>query len=123
MENAYAQAILTLIDSGHAPDEAVRRVKQSLERSGRLSLFPRIARAVVRLSEKQAGRMPKLFVADEASKASAKKEVAAALSLEADIPAVIDETLIGGWRYVENGTLMDRSYKQQLLDMYHRATR
>ena len=51
MENAYAQAILTLIDSGHAPDEAVRRVKQSLERSGRLSLFPRIARAVVRLGK------------------------------------------------------------------------
>ena len=122
MENAYAQALLRLIDTGHAPADAVARVKRALESAGRLALFPRIARAVRRLAQKEESGMPRLYIASEATRSSALKEASAASSFQGDVPVVIDEALIGGWRYVEKGRLIDTTYKQQLLDMYHRAT-
>lgn len=123
MEHAYAQALWKLIDSGQEPREAVRRVRDALEKSGRGALLPRIARAVRRIAQLAESGKPTLTVAGDAQRNASLHEATKQLSLTGSFAVRVDETLIGGWRYEERGRLVDTSYKGQLLDIYNRATR
>jgi F0F1-type ATP synthase delta subunit len=53
----------------------------------------------------------------------ARKEDAKQAPQAAHARVIIDDSLIGGWRMVNGNTLIDASYKKQLLDMYRGATR
>jgi len=123
MEHAYAQALWKLIDSGQDPKEAVRRVKEALQKSGRVALMPRIARAISRIVERAERGRPTLTLASESDRSASVGEARSKLSIPEDVVVRVDESLIGGWRYEERGRLVDTSYKAQLLEMYNRATR
>lgn len=123
MEHSYAQALWRLIDAGNDPKEAVRRIHESLEKSGRVALMPRIARAISRIAERAVRSRPTLTIASETDRNAKVAEARTKLSIPEETIVRIDESLVGGWRYEERGRLVDTSYKGQLLDIYNRATR
>ncbi len=128
MEQAYAQALWKMIERGMAPHKAVHALHESLVAHGRESLMPRIGRALKRLAERNAATGDVvLTVAREHDVRTAHhqiKEVLSALGVEAhDLKTRVDDTIIGGWRLEGRETLIDASYKRQLLDIYGRVTK
>lgn len=115
----YARALHRLIEKGLKPSEAVRSLKEVLEKQGRLALAPSIARAFARLAETSARRSSAtLFVAHKKDEARARKE-----SGTKDAEVVHDENLIGGWRLEAGEMLEDASWKHHLLTIYQNTIR
>jgi F0F1-type ATP synthase delta subunit len=86
--------------------------------------MPKIAHAFQRLAAREAARESRtLTVAKESDAKGALVSLRAAVQgLGDDVEVQIDPHLIGGWRYVGDETLLDASYKKQLLDIYQRIT-
>jgi F0F1-type ATP synthase delta subunit len=127
MENAYAQALWHLIAKGMDPKKAVHALREILVARGREVLFPRIAKAFVRIAAREANRSDvTLHIAHAKDEWHAKSEAEGALkkmNLDAEITNVkIDNNLIGGWRLESGEHLIDNSYKKHLLSIYNRAT-
>lgn len=126
MENAYAQALWQLVKGGMTPHKAVVQLKELLEKQGRLALFPRIARACVRIAEKE-GKTNTMIVTvarekDERQAKSAAKEVLATFGADAgDLETQVDDSIIGGWRLEGRSILVDYSHKSRLLTLYNRV--
>lgn len=118
MPNAYAQAILKLIEKGEQPKDAVARMHDVLKESGRTALLPRIARAFARLAGREVQKNRSvLVVARKGDEKIARKSSGAA-----DAELQVDDTLIGGWRFEDKGTLTDASWKRHLLSLYGKVT-
>ncbi len=127
MEHAYAQALWKMIGSGIKPKEAVHALHEMLVRLGRVSLLPKIGRALVRIAMRDEGRSGVvLLIAREKDESRAKKEAKEFLfEMNLDPKGVtvhVDDTLIGGWRVEGRERLVDASFKKSLLDMYNAAT-
>jgi F0F1-type ATP synthase delta subunit len=124
MPEAYAQVLNRLIEKGETPHVAVEKVHESLKTSGRMALFPKIARAFERLMHKKSGKTAvRLYVASEDDARHAKHEAEHALGATHEhMHVVADRTLIGGWRVEAGERLVDMSYKKQLLAIFNRAT-
>ena len=127
MEQAYAQALWQMIVGGTPHDTAVRALRESLAAHGRVALLPRIGRAFARLAERESKKRDVfLTVAREEDVKHAEKEAHEAISAlgvqKHDLKTRVDDTLIGGWRLEGRETLVDASYKKQLLDIYGRVT-
>lgn len=128
MEAAYAQVLWDLLGKGMTPREAVDALREQLEQHGRMALMPRIAKAFVRIAERDREKNGvTLYVADAKDERAAKhalKGVLDELGVQAsEVSVAIDASLIGGWRLEGKEQLVDGSYKRYLLDMYNRATR
>ncbi|MEK7156493.1 MAG: F0F1 ATP synthase subunit delta [Patescibacteria group bacterium] len=127
METAYAQALWKMVEEGMTPAKAVRALEVTLKVHGREALLPRIASAFVRLAERETKRSDVvLTVAREKDERRAHKEIKEMLTRmkveSKDLKTQIDDTLIGGWRLEGKETLVDASYKNQLLELYNRVT-
>ena len=127
MENAYAQALWQMVEKGMKPKEAVAKIREALEKRGRLSILPKVGRAFARIAAREsAKRAIVLSVAKEKDAADAKREmkdIFREMGVEAgDVEVRLDETLIGGWRLEGRERLHDASYKKSLLSIYNRAT-
>ena len=127
MENAYAQALWQLVEKGMQPSKAIAALREALEKSGRVSLLPRIGRAFARLGardERKNGLVLSVAREKDAHRAErAAKEYLKVMNTDADLRIVVDDSLIGGWRLEGREVLVDASFKKQLLDIYQRATR
>lgn len=122
MENGYAQALYTAIQSGIAPKKAIEALHSVLERENRTALMPRVARAFARVAQREHAKTRSvLFVAREhdALRAAAEAQKFAELK---EHDTVVDPTLIGGWRLEHKDILVDNSYKAHLLDIFNRVT-
>ncbi|TSC85874.1 MAG: hypothetical protein G01um10148_782 [Parcubacteria group bacterium Gr01-1014_8] len=118
MEKSYAQALWNCVERGMEPAHAVRSLHQGLERRGRASLWPQIARAFERLASRESQKNRSvLIVADKSHEKEARKE-----SDAEDARLVVDTGLIGGWRFENNEQLIDASFKKNLLELYQRST-
>lgn len=127
METVYAQALFQAVKNGTGAKEAVQNLRGTLEAQGRTLLMPRIAKAFMRLAEREIRRSAvSLQVAHAKDGKRAMKEIKAALSemgvAAADVQVSVDESLVGGWRLEGRERLLDASFKKMLLDMYNRAT-
>lgn len=120
-EHAYAEALKRLVESGSSPKEAVKAVHAALERRGRAALLPRIGRAFTRLAERARAKDGHVLYVSKESDARKAGKAASAFAKDADPEVRVDETLIGGWRLEGAGTLVDASFKKQLLSIYNRA--
>ncbi len=123
MEQAYAQALKDIIDSGKSPKQAIALIKNSLEAHGRGGLLTRVGHAYARLmarEERKSGIT--LFIAQAGDEKKAQKEASAFISTGADVSIQIDDSLIGGWRLEGGGQVVDMSFKKQLLSLYNHAT-
>ncbi len=135
MENAYAQALWKMLQNGPSdgrqgmkPKEALHALHESLMRSGRQGLLPKIGRAFAKIAERDQARTNiVLTVAREKDEHTAQKEAKDILSKmnidSVDVTGRVDDSLIGGWRLEGRERLVDASFKKQLLTLYNRATR
>ena len=127
METAYAQALWKMVEGGMTPAKAIHALQETLKANGREALLPRIARAFARIAEREAKRSDVvLTVAREKDERHAHKEVKGMLKEMGidtkDLKTQVDDTLIGGWRLEGKEQLVDASYKNQLFELYNRAT-
>gem|GEM_PF-526935 len=145
MESAYAQALWKMVEDGMTPAKAVHALHGILKTHGREALLPRIASAFARIAAREAKRTGVILtVAREKdihrARLEAKKYLEGmdaksarggsqpkadgprAQALGRDLKTQIDDTLIGGWRLEGKEQLVDASYKNQLLELYNRAT-
>ena len=127
MENAYAQALWKMVESGMDHKKAVASLRDILHSENRESLFPRIARAFERIAMREhAKNNITLTIADAAHERHAKKEATQAIQslglTGKEVKTRIDPTLIGGWRLEGAEHLIDASYKKQLLTIFGQVT-
>ncbi|MDO8514850.1 MAG: F0F1 ATP synthase subunit delta [bacterium] len=127
METAYAMALWKMVAEGMDAKKAVHALIDVLAKNGRSSLTPRIARAFLRIAQRQLRKdAATLTVArdkDERYAKAAVKDVLEELGIVSkDLKTQVDDTLIGGWRLEAKGTLVDASYKKQLIELYNRST-
>lgn len=119
MEQAYAHALWELLQKGERPKEAVTKIHAALQEKGRTELMPAIGRAFERLAQREALKNRSvLVVARKSDEAKARRESGAT---EAELR--VDETLIGGWKLFDQGSLRDESWKSALLSIYNNAVR
>ncbi|HWO07038.1 MAG TPA: hypothetical protein VNM40_00465 [Candidatus Paceibacterota bacterium] len=117
LEQSYAQALWELLQKGEKPKEAVTKIHSALQEKGRGALMPAIGRAFERLAQREALKNRSvLVVARKSDEAKARKESGAH-----DAELQIDETLIGGWKLFDKGTMRDESWKSALLTIYNNA--
>lgn len=111
----YLKALLALLEDGIEPSKALSHLKSVMKKRGHTTLLLPVFKAAVReLGTHATTRKPRLILARESDeKKFAKKHKAAEV--------VIDETLIGGYVFEENGTRLDQSYKTKLLNWYREA--
>lgn len=120
MIDSYARVleITAELEDKAAADEAVNKLIAHLKSSGRLNLLPQIMRELRKIAARRHALAPRVEVASE-------KETAAALraAAEAGIKAPrasVNKALIKGWRAWGGGTLVDRSAKRALVDIYQK---
>src|SRR3990167_1366944 len=128
MQEAYAQALWKMVEGGLTPAKAVRALQETLKVHGREALLPRIASAFARIAQRETKRTDVvLTLAREKDERHAHKEIKemlASIGVDAkDLKTQIDDTLIGGWRLEGKETLVDASYKNQLLELDRKSTR
>lgn len=117
MPHAYARALIALVSKGLTPKEAVQKVFVSLEAKGRMGLAKSIARAFARDAEKELRRSRATLTvahAKDAKKASANANIG-------EYEVITDPTLIGGWRLETFDSLIDQSWKKQLVSIYQKT--
>jgi len=127
MPESYARALLKVVADGQTPKKAVAALRDTLVRSGRERLLPKIARALSRIAARHERKdRVVLTVAREKDATRALKDLAETLSrmgvAAKDVEVDEDEHVVGGWRLEGKERLVDASYKKFLLDMYNRTT-
>ena len=127
METAYAQALWKMVEGGMTPVKAVRALQETLKTHGREALLPRIGSAFARIAERESKRNDIVLTVarekDERRAHKETKELLSAMGIETkDLKTQVDDTLIGGWRLEGREQLVDASYKNQLLELFNRAT-
>jgi F0F1-type ATP synthase delta subunit len=97
-------------------DAAVTKLIRHLKSSGRMKLLPQIAHELKKVASRRHALRPRVEVA-HAKDAPAALRAAAALGIEAP-KAIVNPSLIRGWRARKGDTLVDRSAKQALIHIY-----
>lgn len=127
MPTEYAHALYRSTKELTTKKEIVARVESLvdvLRTEGKMKALPGIVREYERIQASHSAGNPTLTVAKEADTKRALAELKKHLeNKKADTQVVIDETLIGGWRYSDKDTLLDTSYKNALLELYRRITK
>ncbi len=116
--STYAHAIHRLIESGSDEAKLGDTLVAHLKASGRMKLLPGI------LAELNANAKRGAMVADTvevAHEADAHVALAEAKTLGVIASkAHVNHTLLSGWRAKSKGTLVDRSGKRALIDLYRK---
>jgi len=113
MEKQYAQALDSLIASGMKEEEAFIKLVAHLKEKGRLKILPQLLRELETQAKRKQSREPMLEVANEKVKTTSEAGKA---------KRVVNESLLSGWRLTTADTLIDRSGKRALIDMYRKIT-
>jgi F0F1-type ATP synthase delta subunit len=116
MEKSYAKAIDSLLASGMKEEDVVKKLLAHLRESGRMKLLPQLLRELETQAKRKQGREPMLEVASESEVKAAEKEAGT------DVKASVNPDLISGWRLTTADTLIDRSGKRALIDLYRKVT-
>lgn len=116
MENLYATVIQNLLAKGMKEDAVMNNLMAHLKENGRVKLLPGILRSLKTL---MARKQTLGATVEVAKKEDAKKALseAKALGIEAE-EAIVNPILLSGWRGRKEGTLVDRSGKRALTDIY-----
>jgi F0F1-type ATP synthase delta subunit len=120
MEKLYAKAIENLLAQGSDEKKLVAELTKHLTETGRVKLLPGILRHLRVLEARKAKLAPSVEAASEKEAAAAVK-AAKAEGIEV-AHATVNPALIRGWRARTGGTLIDRSAKQGLIELYRKVT-
>lgn len=120
MQKTYAQAIARQLQAGADEATLVSGLVAHLTKEGKQKLLPGILTELKRIAHADAKLAPRVEVARagdaESALAAAQKAGIAATEV------VVNPDLIRGWRARSGSTLVDRSAKQALVDLYQRIT-
>lgn len=119
MEKAYAKALAEVVKGGVKEEDAFKQLMTHLKESGRLKILPQLLRELRTQSERQNSREPMLEVASEAEAKTAEAEIK---KEGVTAKAIVNPTLIRGWRLTTADRLIDRSGKSALIDLYRKVT-
>jgi F0F1-type ATP synthase delta subunit len=102
-----------------AADEIVKKLVKHMQSAGHMNMLQDIARELRKIAARREAKQPHVEAAStkEASHAlheAAKEGIVAK-------KAHINQSLIRGWRARSDGTLLDRSAKQALVQIYKNA--
>lgn len=120
MEKEYALSLKESLARGTDEAKLVDGLMQHLKEEGRMKLLPGILRELKALDARSRVNAGVVEVASEAEAVSALS-AAKAEGIEA-ATATVNPSLIRGWRARKEGTLIDRSAKQALVDLYQKIT-
>lgn len=116
----YARALWRHLEKGAAPASAAKSLHALMKSRGHISLAPKVARAFRTLTDSvREKKTMRLYVGNSADSKAALRECGV---VEQEVETRVDDTLIGGWKLVGRGRIVDASYKRQLLAMYQRIT-
>ncbi len=121
MKDRYAAKLAALADEQgeKAALRAVPELIAHLKSRGRMKQLSKIARELRRIAARRAFLVPRVEVANEKEEAHALREAAGEGITAAR--AFVNDSLIRGWRARAGGTLVDRSAKRALVDIYKSA--
>lgn len=119
MEKQYAEAIYRSSQQGTDPDVLMRTLSEHLRSRGRLKLLPRILRELKRLHARRSRSKDRIEIAGEQYRSEAI-DTARSLGMAAE-PVIVPD-LVSGWRAFGKGSMIDRSGKRALLDLYRSIT-
>lgn len=121
MEKTYAQALHSLLaKEGAKEKEIFDQFIAHLKAKGRMKLLPGIKRELEKAAMQNRSSEAQVEVAHAGESAGALAE-AAKLGITA-AHAHVNPSLIRGWRARQGSTLIDRSGKRALVDLYRRIT-
>lgn len=120
MEKVYAKALLNELAQGKSDADIVSGLSLHLKRVGREKLLPRILRELT----SELARARKSETVLEIAHEGVRAEALQALQTLGITPAqvLVNDTLIEGYRVRTKESLLDRSAKQALVDLYKRIT-
>lgn len=116
MEKEYAQALLRAKEGGTHVPALVEGLVKSLSARGRMKLLPGILRELKNIEARKSKLLPSIEVASSTEKSAAIVEAKAA-GIETN-EVTVNHDLIRGWRARSGGTLIDRSGKKHLIELY-----
>ncbi|MDB5189127.1 MAG: hypothetical protein JWL82_84 [Parcubacteria group bacterium] len=121
MEKFYAQALERLAAKEGADEKGlVTQLMAQLKASGRMKLLPGILRELKTIEARREKLMPAVEVASEKE---GKEAMAQAKAAGIEVHEVtVNHALIKGWRARSGSTLIDRSAKRGLIDLYRKVT-
>jgi len=103
-----------------ASDRAVTKLIAHLKSMGRMKMLPEIVRELRKVAARRAALRPYVEVAHEKEEAAALRVAALAGIIARH--AVVNNSLIHGWRARSAGKLVDHSAKRALLRIYQQVT-
>lgn len=121
MHKDYAIAVhQARMREGATDESVVAGLVRHLKETGRMKLLPGIVRELKKLEARAEKHAAILEVASERETSAAE----AALKEAGITPqhTIVNTSLIRGWRVRAHGTLIDRSAKQSLIDIYQNIT-
>jgi len=104
------------LEDKEASDAAVTKLIMHLKSSGRMKMLPQIARELKKVAARRHALRPKVEVAHQKEEAAALR--AAALEGFIVPHAVVNPSLIRGWRARKGDRLVDCSAKRALIHIY-----
>lgn len=119
MEKTYAAALERLIKAGENETVLFEKLSRHLAAVGRAKLLPRIARELCTRAARARAAAPVVEIAREEDREPALRE-AGHLGFAGEVR--VNHSLIRGWRAKKSGTLVDRSAKRALVDIYRNIT-
>ena len=127
MKQAYVTALTNCILGGLDIDKALANTKAVLVSKGHQRLWPQILRATKRVLEARLkSAVPQVAVAKSGAVPAETIKIALLAIGVAENEAytlIEDDTLVGGFTARFKGTLLDKSYKRVLVDLYRNITK
>ena len=127
MKNNYIQAVIEMILAGKNPDEVISGLQKTLEVKGHSRLYPSILRGVLRVLETKkdtAGVTVTVATVPDVEKYKTTiNSILEQLDGTIDFSTQVDETLIGGVVVSDGQTVVDKSFKTALLNLYRSITK
>jgi F0F1-type ATP synthase delta subunit len=116
LKQDYQNAFMSLVQSGEEIGKSVKRLKAVMEKRGHAGLLLGVLRSAVReLDRTNVADAPRLTVARE-------KDVKKYGQRHKDAEIIVDATIVGGYRFEKDHTIVDNTYKTKLLNWYRTAT-
>ena len=127
MKNHYIHATIEMLQSGADPEKMLEGLRNTMHKKGHMRLYAPVLRGVLRVLEtKKDPSVATVVVAydtDVQKYADIIKNTLSLLNAGSDFSTKVDETIIGGSIVKNHNTIVDRSYKTMLANLYRSVTK
>jgi len=116
-----------MIQSGTDSQVVFEGLQKTMQHKGHMRLYVPVLRGALRILETKQDTTGSIVVVandtDIQKYTDSIKETLTSINADADFSTEVDPTIIGGVIVKNNNTIVDRSYKTTLLNLYRAATK